>query len=105
MNTLEAYFIDGLDVNEIAKKGDLTVEEVVDSLREAGVGVPHGSTLDSVTAALKAQGFMSFHRFVLHSGALNPIKYQARQIGVSRHVLAKFYDAYRGFLADHPAGE
>lgn len=102
--TLERYFFDGKSISEIAEIDDMLYEDVEADLREGGVSIPPGHDVDAVTAALKVRGYKSFHQFVSQHGFLEPVKDQARRLGVSRYVLSKLYDAYREFISSTSAG-
>lgn len=101
---LERYFVDGLSVPEIAEADNMLCEEVEADLRQGGVSIPPGHAVDAVTAALQSHGYRSFHQFVVQHGFLEPVKDQARRLGVSRYVLSKLYDAYREFISSTSTG-
>lgn len=100
MRAVISYLVDGLTVTEIADDLGTTQDSVRDDLRAIGISISANADLDLVTESVRAQGFNSFHSLVSQNGFLRPIKDQARELGVSRYVLAKFFDAYRRFLAD-----
>ncbi len=97
MRTLDHYFINGNTIDEIADIEGTTRAEVVNILRAAGLSIQDDAQADAATEAILESGFYSFQDYVQRKG-LEPLKNQARELGVTRGALAKAHDAFRHYL-------
>ena len=100
MNAIDKYFKLGLSISLIAEEEGVNPKEIRSRLRNEGISIPVGAELDVVTEALQDRGYTSFHDFVTKNGFYAPIKDQAKELEVSRHVLGKLYEAYRTYVSD-----
>jgi hypothetical protein len=95
---LRALLIDGKGVDQLADELQRPAGDILHALRAAGFSFPHGSLVDTVSAAFGALGYKSFDAFAREHGLLS-IRDQALKLGVSRDALSRVYDAYRVVLA------
>lgn len=97
MRTLDHYFFNGNTVDEIAEIEGSDRATVISTLREAGLSIQDDAQADAATEAILDSGYYSFQDYVQRRG-LEPLKNQARELGVTRGALAKAHDAFRHYL-------
>ena len=102
MSVFDQYFIRNRSVDLIAKWGTIEREDVISTLRAAGLTFPPGEGRDAATSAILAKGYGSFLDYVKQRG-MKSLEDQARELEVDRGALARTYDAFRFYLADKSA--
>lgn len=94
IETLNAYLVLGESVRDIAHRTGEDAASVRAALAAYGIRIDPGSIRDPVCEVVAQAGYISFSRFVERHG-LDPLRDQAKLLGVSRFALERLHGCLR----------